>query len=76
MFITILAYARATQCPVLTEHMVLLPACSGPLFNRTFTSDGTGGGMHRRQRAYCFLVQNSAICQRARYEMSGTDGAN
>jgi len=29
--------------------------CDGPLFNRTFDSDGTGGGFRPRQVAFCFM---------------------
>lgn len=35
--------------------------CAGPLFNRTYYSDGQGGGMRPRQRAFCFLEDDATL---------------
>lgn len=37
--------------------------CMGPLFNRTWVSDGRGSGMRQKQQAYCFLKDDGACSQ-------------
>jgi len=43
--------------------------CVGPLFNRSFYSDGQGGGERPLQTAYCFM-ENDGVC--SKYETRGT----
>jgi hypothetical protein len=38
-----------------------LPYCVGPLFNRSWTFDGQGGGKRQSQRLFCFLENDAAI---------------
>ena len=35
--------------------------CHGPLFNRTWTSDGFGRGTREPQRAFCFLAEDEKV---------------
>jgi hypothetical protein len=38
-----------------------LPHCVGPLFNRSWTFDGQGGGKRKSQTLFCFLENDAAI---------------